>query len=115
MKKSAVAEHAWKNHNVDNNSLHPLFANLCTNIVNSFSLTQAVHSFRPSGAGSLIHLAFISCQSSLCNCSTIPPLGTSDHYRFELALKWMFPSLSKTRPRTIWRYDHADFQTVNEL
>ena len=105
--------------NVDyNNSSHPLFANLCTNIVNSFSLTQVVPSnthFSPSGAGSLIDLAFISCQSSLYSCSTIPPLGTSDHYGFELALKWKLPNVSKTQPRTIWRYDHADFQTANEL
>ena len=51
------------------------------NIVNSFSLTHVVPRnthFSPSGAGSLIDLAFNSCQSSLCSCSTIPPLGTSD-------------------------------------
>ena len=43
---------------------------------NSFSLTQVVPDFRPSGATSLIDLAFISC---LYSCSTIPPFGTSDH------------------------------------
>ena len=63
----------------------------------------------------IIDLAFISCQSSLCSCSTILPLGTSDHYGFELALKWKLPSVSKTQPITIWRYDHADFQIANEL
>ena len=42
-------------------------------------------------------------------------LGTSDHYGFELALKWKLPNVSKTQPRTIWRYDHADFQIANEL
>ena len=63
-----------------------LHANLCTNIVNSFSLTQVVPSnthFSPSGAGSLIHLAFISYQSSMCSCSTIPTLGTSDHVAWQ--------------------------------
>ena len=43
---------------------------------NSFSLTHVVPDFRPSGATSLIDLAFIS---SLYSSSTIPPLGTSDH------------------------------------
>ena len=73
--------------------------------------------FSPSATGSLIHLAFISCQSSLCGCSTIPPLGNSDHYEFELSLKWKLPNLSQTqlRIRTIWRNDHADFETANEL
>jgi len=55
--------------------------------------------FSPSATGSLIHLAFISCQSSLCGCSTIPPLGNSDHYEFELSLKWKLPNLSQTQLR----------------
>lgn len=63
----------------------------------------------------LIDLAFISCWSNLHSCSTIPPLGTSDHFGVELSLiKWELPNLSKTRPRKVWRYDH-DFQTANEL
>ena len=89
---------------------------MCTNTVNSFSLTQVVPSnthFSPSGASSLTVLAFISWRSSLCSCSTIPPLGTSDHCGLELSLKWKVLNLSKQR--IVWRYDHADFQTANEL
>ena len=52
--------------NVDyNNSSHPLLANLCTDIVNSSSLTKVVPEyFSPSGAGSLIDLTLFPV--SLC-------------------------------------------------
>ena len=99
--------------NVDYNNLsHPLFSNLCNNIVNTFSLTQVVPGYThsgPSGTCSLIDLVFISCQSNLCSCSTISPLGTSDHCGVDVSVKWKLPNLLKTHPRNIWRYAHADF------
>ena len=42
-------------------------------------------------------------------------LMTSSHTVIVHQLKWKLPSVPKTQPRTIWRYDHADFQTANEL
>ena len=84
-------------------------------LARALTLLIILHLLSPSGAGSLIDLAFTSCQSSLCGCSTIPFLGNSDHYGIELSLKWKFLNLSKTHLRTLWRYDHANFETAKEL
>ena len=82
--------------NVDYNNLsHPLFSNLCNNIVNNFSLTQVVPGYThsgPSGTCSLIDLVFISCQSN--------------HGFVENAPK---------NYQGIWRYANADFQAANQL
>ena len=51
----------------------------------------------------------------IASCSTISPLSTSDHYGFELSLNWKLTKLSTSHSRTIKRYDHADFETANEL
>ena len=53
-----------------NNSSHLLFANLYTTLLVVFHLPMlflVIPIFSPSGAGSLIDLALITCQSSLTN------------------------------------------------
>ena len=63
------------------NPSHPLFSRL-KGFLYSFSLSQVVHTpthSKPNGEPSLIDLALLSDTSQLGTCSTIPPLGTSDH------------------------------------
>ena len=53
--------------------------------------TQVVPSFTdvcPNGSKSLIDLALLADVSQLLNCSTIPPLSSSDHLGVSLSVKW---------------------------
>ena len=97
-----------------------MFATLCTNIVLIvFHLPKLFLVILISAQVVQAHLLiWLSFPLNLVCAVVLPcilPLGTSDHYGFELALKRKLPSVYKTQPRTIWRYDHADFQTANEL
>ena len=85
----------------------------------SFSLTQVVPEathINPNGTATLIDLALVSTPSLLQSCTIIPPIGNSDHNGFLLHLNWKSSSQQvRSQPRTIWRYDHADFGKACEL
>ena len=66
-------------------TLNIMFSHL-NNLLCNFSLTQVVPSFShvsPNGSKSLIDLALLADVSQLLNCSTIPPLSSSDHLTSE--------------------------------
>ena len=63
-------------------------------------------------SSSLIDLVFTSDPSAV-TCSTLHPLGSSDHKSLSLALSWSVPSPHPVH-RTIWRYSDADFGAINE-
>ena len=94
------------------NSHHHLYSKLQC-LLSMFSLSQVVTEpthFGPSGK-SLIDLVLLSQPSQLLRCSTIPPLGNSDHYGIFIALKWrVFSKRSASNSRSIWRYKYADFE-----
>jgi len=94
------------------NTHHHLYSKLQC-LLAMFSLTQVVTEpthFGPSGK-SLIDLVLLSQPSQLLKCSTIPPLGNSDHYGIFIALQWrVFSKRSASNSRSIWRYKYADFE-----
>ena len=97
---------------------HPLYLKL-NSILCSFSLSQVVTEpthFSPNGNSSLIDLALMSNPSQLQDCSTIPPLGNSDHCGVSLSIRWKCNTEHVTvNPRKIWRYTHANFERACEL
>ena len=86
------------------NSQHFMFSHL-NNLLCNFSLTQVVLSFThvsPNGSKSLIDLALLADVSQLLNCSTIPPLSSSDHLGVSLSVKWgTCQKDTHTKPRCI--------------
>ena len=99
-----------------NNPSHPLYSNLY-NILNSFSLAQVVSEpAHVSPAGSASHdLALISDLFRLSCCSVLPPLGMSDDNGVQLSLMLKNSNLVRSKQREIWRYNLADFETVNSI
>ena len=99
------------------NSHHPLYSRLNC-LISTLSLSQIVSQdthFGPHGS-SLIDLVLLSQPNQLLNCSVIPPLGNSDHHGITLSLKWRLSSKpATTKPRSIWRYRHADFERACTL
>ena len=87
-------------------------------LISTLSLSQIVSQdthFGPHGS-SLIDLVLLSQPNQLLNCSVIPPLGNSDHHGITLSLKWRLSSKpATTKPRSIWRYRHADFERACTL
>ena len=87
----------------------------------SFSLSQIVPSYThksPTGSTSLIDLALLSdtSLSQLQNCTTIPPLASSDHLGVSFTINWKPNSQpSNYHPRSVWVYKDADFTKANEL
>ena len=100
------------------NSQHFMFSHL-NNLLCNFSLTQVVPSFThvsPNGSKSLIDLALLADVSQLLNCSTIPPLSSSDHLGVSLSVKWgTCQKDTHTKPRHIWIYKNADFAKTHGL
>ena len=94
------------------NPCHHLYSKLQC-MLSTFSLFQVVteHThFGPHGT-SLIDLILLSQPSQLLRCTTIPPLGNSDHYGIYTALKWrVFKKKVISNSRLIWRYKYADFE-----
>ena len=90
-------------------------------IMLSFSLSQIVPSYThksPTGSTSLIDLALLSdtSLSQLQNCTTIPPLASSDHLGVSFTINWKPNSQpSNYHPRSVWVYKDADFTKANEL
>ena len=100
------------------NSQHFIFSKL-SNILNSFVLTQVVTQpthISPSRTATLIDLALLSTLSQMVSCDVIPPLGNSDHNGIGLLLNWSSkPPSVKAKQRSIWKYDHADFDKANRV
>ena len=82
----------------------------------SFSLVQVVPSFThvsPNGSTSLIDLALLSDKK---NCTTLPPLSSSDHLGVSLAIKWKTPTKpTYSESQRVWIYKDADFLKAREL
>ena len=90
---------------------HFLFSHI-RDIMLSFSLNQVVPSYThvsPSGIPSLIDLAMLANIEQLQNCTTIPPLSTSDHYGISLTLKRKTSAATPSKSRMIWLYQEGDF------
>ena len=99
------------------NVSHPLLSNLC-DLLDCFSLVQVVSEptyTSPTGTTSLIDLVLISNSSMLSSCAVVPPLGTSDHKGVQLSLKWRTSNPRRTKPRKVWRYNQADFESANSI
>lgn len=94
------------------NPHHYLYSRLAS-MLSTFSLTQVVSDYTHHGphGDSLIDLVLLSQPSQLIDCSTIPPLGNSDHLGIAVTLKWRLTSKQHTnKPRSIWRYKYANFE-----
>ena len=103
--------------NVDFISTHPLYAHL-SDFMTIFCLSQILDSpthFSSTGKPSLIDLVFVSNLHSCLNCTTIPQLANSDHLGLFLSMKTNLQPLNSFPRRRVWRYNHADFQTANEM
>ena len=93
---------------------------LCTHLIYSlspFNLTQVVQSgthISPSGV-SLIDLIFVSSTSFLYTCSSLPPLGTSDHSGLQLVVKMMCLKKRKGCQRTLWKYSQGDYRKARHM
>ena len=69
-----------------------------------------------SGNHSIIDLAFISSPELLISCTTVPPLGTSDHHGFNLCFRGSLPKRpSRCLRKSIWCYQDTDFNKACEL
>ena len=98
------------NNNFYNNH-HPLFHKL-DDIMSTFSLTQIVKDpthVNQSGADTLLHLVLVSSQNHVESCEVIPPLANSDCSSGN-GKKHLW-----SKPRTIWRYNLANFEMVCNL
>ena len=52
----------------------------------------------------------------MVSCDVILPLGNSDHNGIGLLLNWSSkPPSVKAKQRSIWKYDHADFDKANRV
>ena len=49
------------------------------------------------------------------SCDIIPPLDASDHNGILATFRTRAAKRPPQYPRSIWRYDHADFELANEL
>ena len=51
----------------------------------------------------------------LHNCTTVPPLATSDHLGVSLVINWTSPKLIKDPSRLVWIYNKGDFSKACEM
>ena len=96
------------------NTQHSLFYKL-EDMMDSLVLTQVVPGpthISPSGKQSLLDLALLSNPELLEACSTISPLGNSDHDGIAISLSWSVRASTPTNSRTIWRYEYAKFESA---
>ena len=94
------------------NTHHFLFSHL-QDIMLSFSLTQVVPShtyISLAGTPSLLDLAMLSNPEQLQQCSTIPPLSTSDHYGISLTLNLETMAAKPCKSRMVWLYRQGDYE-----
>ena len=91
-----------------------------TNFCNSLMLTQVVNEpthMSATNNQSLIDLVFLSHPQQLKKCCVAPPLANSDHccVNLSVTLRCGATKSSNKSQRTIWRYQHADFDRANDL
>ena len=82
-----------------------------------FNLTLVVQSgthISPSGI-TLIDLIFVSSTSFLYTCSSLPPLGTSDHSGLQLVVKMMCLKKRKGYQWTLRKYSQGDYRKVRHM
>lgn len=86
---------------------------------NSFCLSQVVSTpthLCPNGSDSMIDLIAMSSPSLLQSCETLPPLENSDHLGLLLKSHWKHRHQPQNgKPRSVWRYNNADWEKANEL
>ena len=102
---------------------HSTLCTHLTHLMSAFSLTQVVDEpthVRPNGTSSLIDLALMSAPHTLIECTTVPPLLSSDNttqYHLGVSMQVKYPS-SNSQPlqkrRVIWRYHLADFHKASQ-
>ena len=87
-----------------------------TTMMSSFHFFQAVTDPTrvSSKSSSLIDHAYISNPSLLRSCTTVSPLGSSDHSCVMLDLTWTALRPTRIR-RKMWSYKSADWDGANEL
>ena len=98
-------------------SNHPCYRSLHDTIL-LYSLTQVVNDIthiHHNGTTSTIDLVLMSNPSQLTQCNTIPPLANSDHNGILLLTSWKAAGGPSYRRRTIWRYNHANWEGACEL
>ena len=103
--------------NIDiSSSSHPMNNKLCS-VMSTHSLSQMVHDYthiHHNGTRSIIDLLFVSNQSLIDTCSTIPALSNSDH--LGLMANLSFKSTCRNpKGRVVWRYSHANWERACNL
>ena len=108
--------------NVDySNPSYPLF-NKLNHIACSFGLEQIITEpthIHHNHSYSIIDLVFVSNPLLVNSCSIIPPLSSSDHNGILINMRWRssanYNCPNNSKGRTIWLYDHADWNKAIEL
>ncbi len=102
--------------NIDISAKNPLYHHLCS-VIDQFSLT--ISPTGPTRITSLskttIDLMLSSSPELTGSCSTIPPIGTSDHHGLLASVSLKGPRPKPAIQRKVWRYEHANFPLANEL
>ena len=99
------------------NKKHYLFSYI-NDILCSFSLSQFVPSYTHvsnSGVESLIDLALLSDVERLLNCTTVPPLSTSDHLGISLTLSWKVTKATCANSRKVWLYSRGNYTRACQI
>ena len=100
--------------NIDNFPQAILFipncAQLLTNSHSPTSYTRVTNSSK-----STIDVALTTNPVCTNKCTTVPPLGSSDHYGLFASIDLLGPRPKPNKPRKIWRYNHGNFSLANDL
>ena len=99
------------------NKKHHLFSYI-NDILCSFSLSQVVPSYTHvsnSGVESLIDLALLSDVELLLNCTTVPPLSTSDHLGISVTLSWKVTKATRANSRKVWLYSRGNYTRACQI
>ena len=96
--------------------------NKLNHIATTFGLEQIVREpthVHHNHSLSRIDLVFISNAQLANSCSTVPPLSNSDHNGILIQMQWKQSGSSNcpnnSKGRTVWIYNHADWDRANEL
>ena len=108
--------------NVDySNPSHPLF-NKLNHIACSIGLEQIITEpthIHHNHSYSIIDVVFVSNPLLVNSCSIISPLSSSDHNGILINMRWRssasYNCPNNSKGRTIWLYDHADWNKAIKL